>query len=243
MSALSDKTVLLVTHQVDFLPVFDSILLMSDGQVIRSAPYQDLLADCEEFKDLVNAHKDTMGVSHRKNNIPHQRSKEVSIKETDGIHGSRYTESVKLSPAYQLIKKEERETGDAVFKSYMLYLRQKKGFLYFFLCMISHIIFVAGQILQNSWMAANVQNPHVSTLKFISVYIIIGACTMIFLLSRSLTVVALGIQSSRSLFSQLLNSLFRAPMSFFDSTPLGRVLSRVRVLKRMVIQQVTEIFS
>uniref|UniRef100_N1QUG4 ABC transporter C family member 10 n=1 Tax=Aegilops tauschii TaxID=37682 RepID=N1QUG4_AEGTA len=227
MSALSDKTVLLVTHQVDFLPVFDSILLMSDGQVIRSAPYQDLLADCEEFKDLVNAHKDTMGVSHRKNNIPHQRSKEVSIKETDGIHGSRYTESVKLSPAYQLIKKEERETGDAVFKSYMLYLRQKKGFLYFFLCMISHIIFVAGQILQNSWMAANVQNPHVSTLKFISVYIIIGACTMIFLLSRSLTVVALGIQSSRSLFSQLLNSLFRAPMSFFDSTPLGRVLSRV----------------
>ena len=27
MSALSDKTVLLVTHQVDFLPVFDSILV------------------------------------------------------------------------------------------------------------------------------------------------------------------------------------------------------------------------
>uniref|UniRef100_A0A453QSD8 ABC transmembrane type-1 domain-containing protein n=1 Tax=Aegilops tauschii subsp. strangulata TaxID=200361 RepID=A0A453QSD8_AEGTS len=82
-------------------------------------------------------------------------------------------------------------------------------------------------ISQNSWMAANVQNPHVSTLKLISVYSIIGACTMIFLLSRSLAVVVLGIQSSRSLFSQLLNSLFRAPMSFFDSTPLGRVLSRV----------------
>uniref|UniRef100_A0A453QS08 ABC transmembrane type-1 domain-containing protein n=1 Tax=Aegilops tauschii subsp. strangulata TaxID=200361 RepID=A0A453QS08_AEGTS len=154
-----------------------------------------------------------MGVSHRKNTIPHQRSKEVSIKETDGIDGSRYTESVKPSP---------EETGDAVFKSYMLYLSQKKGFLYFSLCMISHIIFVAGQISQNSWMAANVQNPHVSTLKLISVYSIIGACTMIFLLSRSLAVVVLGIQSSRSLFSQLLNSLFRAPMSFFDSTPLGR---------------------
>lgn len=27
MGALSDKTVLLVTHQVDFLPVFDSILV------------------------------------------------------------------------------------------------------------------------------------------------------------------------------------------------------------------------
>ncbi|VAI82716.1 unnamed protein product [Triticum turgidum subsp. durum] len=53
MSALSEKTVLLVTHQVDFLPIFDSILFMSHGEVIRSAPYQDLLADCEEFKDLI----------------------------------------------------------------------------------------------------------------------------------------------------------------------------------------------
>uniref|UniRef100_A0A453QS66 ABC transporter C family member 13 n=1 Tax=Aegilops tauschii subsp. strangulata TaxID=200361 RepID=A0A453QS66_AEGTS len=193
MSALSDKTVLLVTHQVDFLPAFDTILLMSDGEVIRPAPYQDLLADCEEFKDLVNAHKDTMGVSDLNNNSHSQRAKEVSIKETVGIHGSRYIEPVKPSPVDQLIKQEERETGDAGVKPYMLYLRQKKGFL----------------------------------LKLISVYIITGACTMIFLLSRSLGVVVLGMQSSRSLFSQLLNSLFRAPMSFFDSTPLGRVLSRV----------------
>ncbi|KAF7099484.1 hypothetical protein CFC21_101114 [Triticum aestivum] len=172
--------------------------LMSDGEVILSAPYQDLLADCEEYKDLVNAHKDTMGISDLNNNSDSQRAKEVSIKETVGIHGSRYTESVKPSQENQLIRKEERETGDA-----------------------------AGQISQNSWMAANVQNPDVSTLKLIYVYIIIGVCTMLFLLSRSLGIVVLGIQTSRSLFSQLLNSFFRAPMSFFDSTPLGRVLSRV----------------
>ncbi|KAK1604894.1 hypothetical protein QYE76_028567 [Lolium multiflorum] len=227
MSALSDKTVILVTHQVDFLPVFDSILLMSDGEVIRSAPYQDLLEDCEEFKELVNAHKDTIGVSDLNNNIPPQRTKEISVKEADGIHGGRYIESLKPSPVDQLIKKEERETGDAGAKPYMLYLRQNKGFLYASFCVISHIIFIAGQISQNSWMAANVQNPHVSTLKLISVYIIIGVSTMLFLLSRSLSVVVLGIETSRSLFSQLLNSLFRAPMSFFDSTPLGRVLSRV----------------
>ncbi|XP_037460956.1 ABC transporter C family member 10-like [Triticum dicoccoides] len=140
MSALSDKTVLLVTHQVDFLPVFDSILLMLDGEIIRSAPYQDLLTDCEKFISL-----------------------EVSEKLKDDIHGSRNTESVKPSQENQLIKKEERETGDAGVKPYMIYLRQRKGFLYFSLCMFFHIIFIAGQITQNSWMAANVQNPHVSS--------------------------------------------------------------------------------
>ncbi|XP_051197537.1 ABC transporter C family member 10 [Lolium perenne] len=226
MSALSEKTVLLVTHQVDFLPIFDSILLMSDGEVIQSAPYQDLLADCQEFKYLVNAHQDTVAVSDI-TNVVYRRQKEIPTKETDGIHGNIYLESVKPSPVDQLIKREERESGDTGLKPYMLYLHQNKGFLYASLCVISHIIFIAGQISQNSWMAANVQNPGVSTLKLISVYIGIGVCTMFFVLSRSLFAVVLGIQTSRSLFSQLLNSLFRAPMSFFDSTPLGRVLSRV----------------
>ncbi|XP_062228125.1 ABC transporter C family member 10-like isoform X2 [Phragmites australis] len=226
MGALSDKTVLLVTHQVDFLPVFDSILLMSDGEIIRSAPYQDLLAYCQEFQNLVNAHKDTIGVLDI-NKVPPHRAKEISIKDTNDIHGSRYIESVEQSPVDQLIKTEEREMGDTGLKPYILYLRQNKGFLYASLCVISHIIFVSGQISQNTWMAANVQNPDVSTLKLISVYIAIGICTMFFLLSRSFAVVVLGVQTSRSFFSQLLNSLFRAPMSFFDCTPLGRVLSRV----------------
>ena len=205
--------------------------LMSDGVVIRSASYHDLLSDCQEFKYLVNDHKDTTGVSDL-NNMAHHRAKDLPIKETDGIHGNRYIESVKPSPVDQLIKTEERESGDAGLKPYILYLRQKKGFLYASLSVMSHIIFIAGQISQNSWMAANVQNPDVSALKLISVYIVIGVCTVFFVLSRSIFFVVLGMQTSRSLFSQLLNSLFRAPMSFFDSTPLGRVLSRVKILKQ-----------
>ncbi|KAJ1262319.1 hypothetical protein BS78_09G097400 [Paspalum vaginatum] len=226
MGALSDKTVLLVTHQVDFLPVFDCILLMSDGEIVGSAPYQELLAQCQEFRSLVSAHKDNMGISDH-NNMPPHRTKGVSTNEINDIDGSKYTELTKPSPADQLIKQEERETGDTGLKPYMLYLGQKKGFLYASLCVTSHMIFLAAQISQNSWMAANVQNPSVSTLKLISVYIAIGVCSVFFILSRTLSAIILGIQTSRSLFSQLLNSLFRAPMSFFDSTPLGRVLSRV----------------
>uniref|UniRef100_A0A453ATP7 ABC transmembrane type-1 domain-containing protein n=1 Tax=Aegilops tauschii subsp. strangulata TaxID=200361 RepID=A0A453ATP7_AEGTS len=231
MGALSDKTVLLVTHQVDFLPVFDSILLMSDGEVIRSAPYRDLFADCQEFKDLVNAHKDTIEISDVDNNVAPHRANGTSTKEKHHINGSGYTKSEKPSPAHQLIKEEERETGDTGLKPYMIYLRQNRGFMYASLCVISHMIFIVGQIAQNSWMAANVQDPRVSTLRLITVYIVIGLCTVLFLLSRCLSVVVLGVQTSRSLFSQLLDSLFRAPMSFYDSTPLGRVLSRVRILE------------
>jgi len=226
MGALSDKTVLLVTHQVDFLPGFDSILLMSNGEIIRSAPYQDLMVSCQEFQNLVKAHKNTIRISDLNKVLSH-KAKGMSTKKKNDNHGNIYLESVKPSPANQLIKTEEREIGDTGLKPYILYLRQNKGFLNASLCAISYIVLLAGQISQNSWMAANVQNPSVNTLKLILVYIVIGGCMMFFLLSRCLFIVVLGVQTSRSLFSQLLDSLFHAPVSFYDSTPLGRVLSRV----------------
>ncbi|KAL5989255.1 Multidrug resistance-associated protein 7 [Asimina triloba] len=225
MGALSQKTVLLVTHQVDFLPAFNSILLMSDGEILHAAAFHELLATSKEFQDLVNAHKDTVG-SDRLVEVVSPMKRETSKREIRRTYTGKQQKPENAPVGPQLIKQEERETGDTGFKPYLQYLNQNKGYLYFALSSLCHITFVAGQIAQNSWMAANVQNPNVSTLLLISVYLAIGIATTFILFFRSLFVVVLGIQSSKSLFSQLLNSLFRAPMSFFDSTPLGRILSR-----------------
>lgn len=42
MGALKGKTVLLVTHQVEFLPRVDLILVMRDGRIVQSGKYEDL---------------------------------------------------------------------------------------------------------------------------------------------------------------------------------------------------------
>ncbi|XP_027367226.1 ABC transporter C family member 10-like [Abrus precatorius] len=223
MEGLAGKTVLLVTHQVDFLPAFDSVLLMSDGEIIQSASYHHLLSTSQEFQDLVNAHKETAG-SDRLVDVTSSQRHLNSSREIRKTHVEKHSEA---SKGDQLIKEEEREKGDQGFKPYLQYLNQNKGYIYFSVAALSHLTFVVGQILQNSWMAANVDNPRISTLELILVYLIIGVISLIFLLTRSLVTVALGIQSSKSLFLQLLNSLFCAPMSFYDSTPLGRILSRV----------------
>ncbi|GAB4858401.1 Multidrug resistance-associated protein 7 [Ancistrocladus abbreviatus] len=223
MGALSGKTVLLVTHQVDFLPAFDDVLLMSDGEILRTGPYHELLASSQEFIDLVNAHKETAG-AERLAEVTSPGRRNTNARE---IKRTNVERQYKAPEGDQLIKQEEREVGDTGFKPYMQYLSQNKGYLYFSLAGLAHLTFVAGQISQNSWMAANVDNPHVSTLRLILVYLIIGVASMLFLIFRSLCVVELGLESSKSLFSQLLTSLFRAPMSFYDSTPLGRILSRV----------------
>ncbi|KAH7538145.1 hypothetical protein FEM48_Zijuj03G0168000 [Ziziphus jujuba var. spinosa] len=226
MEALSGKTVVLVTHQVDFLPAFDSVLLMSDGEILRAAPYHQLLSLSLEFQDLVNAHKNTAG-SERLEDITPSLAKNHGTLSATEIQKSFAENQFKPLKGDQLIKHEEREVGDIGLKPYKQYLKQNKGFLYFSVSMLSHLIFVACQIAQSSWMAANVDNPHVSSLMLIMVYLVIGFASIIFVVLRSLYVVVLGVQSSKSLFSQLQNSLFNAPMSFYDSTPLGRILSRV----------------
>ena len=198
---------------------------MSNGEILKSAPYHRLLSTSQEFQDLVNAHKETAGS---------ERLAQISPAGKHGTPGKEFKKSYtekqfQASKGDQLIKKEEREIGNTGFKPYKQYLNQNKGFLYASLCILCHLAFVIVQIWQSSWMASNVDNPRVNTLNLIMVYLLIGLGSIVFLLFRSFTLVLLGIESSKSLFTQLLSSLFRSPMSFYDSTPLGRILSRVRI--------------
>ncbi|GKV40106.1 hypothetical protein SLEP1_g47777 [Rubroshorea leprosula] len=223
MGALSGKTVLLVTHQVDFLPAFSSILLMSGGEIIRDNTYNELLSSSQEFQDLVNAHNNTteteMQVRTSCSRLPIQSTGEIQseyVKEKSGVPSGE-----------QLIKQEEREIGDTGLKPYLQYLSHNKGFLYFSLASIFHMMFLIGQFIQNFWLAADIQNSTVNRVKLITVYTLIGCGLAIFLFLRSLYLVVLSCRASESIFSTLLKSLFRASMSFYDSTPLGRILSRV----------------
>ncbi|XP_030440905.2 ABC transporter C family member 10-like [Syzygium oleosum] len=223
MGALSGKTVLLVTHQVDFLPTFNSILLMSSGQIVSAGSYDQLMASSQEFQDLVNAHNTTAGSGNQISMVS-SRMPGYSKEEIRKIY---VEEQLEASPGSQLIKQEEREIGDSGFKPYLQYLKHNKGFFFFTLATISHIIFIAGQLAQNYWLASEVNSTSVSTVELNSVYTGIGVTLALFLLTRSYFIVYLGCGASDAIFSMLLQSLIRAPMSFFDSTPLGRILSRV----------------
>lgn len=223
MGALSKKTVILVTHQVDFLPAFDAILIHQAGQ------YQELLVSSKAFRELVNAHKKTVGSNESAETMP--STKDEPINEEGEIQGNKSQKEQLISnrdpKGDQLVKREEQEVGDTGLKPYIDYLKQNKGFLYCLCAALGHLIFLIGQISGNTWMAANVQSPQVSELRLIIVYSAIGFTSIFFLFLRSLFVVILGLEASKSFFSELLTSLFRAPMAFFDATPMGRVMSRI----------------
>uniref|UniRef100_A0A2N9FH65 ABC-type xenobiotic transporter n=1 Tax=Fagus sylvatica TaxID=28930 RepID=A0A2N9FH65_FAGSY len=207
MGALSRKTVLLVTHQVDFLPAFDSVLVVKNFKILSMHTMTLLVLERQA--------KYASSVKSASSNSKSEIEKNCNEKQLMSSLGD------------QLIKQEERETGDTGLKPYIQYLKQDKGFLYFSLATICHLIFLAGQIFQNYWLAAHIQDSHVNRVKLITVYSVIGCILVLILLLRSFYIVVLSFGASQLIFSTLLTSLFRAPMSFYDSTPLGRILNRV----------------
>ncbi|CAN1254224.1 ABC transporter C family member 10 [Linum perenne] len=208
MGALSGKTSL--------------ILLMSSGEILNTGTYDRMLGSCQEFHELVNAHKN-------RNDWKMQQSLSEQTSDVSNIEILKVDtkDNITATSGDQLIMKEERETGDTGFKPYREYLSKRSGFLFCFLTAIFHILFLAGQLVQNYLLAADIDNPEVSKASLLMIYTVIGCILPIFMLFRSIALVKLGCDASESIFFTLLNSLFRAPMSFYDSTPLGRILSRV----------------
>ncbi|XAR70216.1 Xenobiotic-transporting ATPase [Bertholletia excelsa] len=223
MEALSGKTILLVTHQVEFLPAFDSVLLMSKGEILRTGTYDQLMESSQEFQDLVNSHHDTAFPEKEEKHASSRRSEATEGEIKNNVNAGQNTATI----ADQLIKQEEREAGKAGLKPYIQYLKHSKGFLFLSLSTLFHVIFIAAQLMQNYILAKYTDDSSFRKSTLIMAYVAIGLSLMLFLFFRSLFIVGLSIGASKSIFSSLMSSLFLAPMSFYDSTPLGRILSRV----------------
>lgn len=226
MGALVKKTVVLVTHQVEFLPSVDCILVMQGGEIQQSGHYNDLLHAGETFEQLVNAHQEALST--------------VSFGETihtdDGYGGPKHMQrklSKKASSrdeaqgeAIQLVQDEEMETGDMGLKPYKEYITVSKGAVLFVFMTLWQTLFVILQVVSNFWLAAEVTNSSVSQGLLVGIYAALSVVSGVFVHLRSEFNVWLGLKASKAFFYGMIRTVFKAPMSFFDSTPTGRILSR-----------------
>ncbi|KAH8489808.1 hypothetical protein H0E87_025142 [Populus deltoides] len=60
MGILKDKTIIYVTHQVEFLPAADIILVMQNGRIAEAGTFSELLKQNVGFEALVGAHSQAL---------------------------------------------------------------------------------------------------------------------------------------------------------------------------------------
>lgn len=243
LGLLSPKTVVYVTHQVEFLPAADLILVMKDGKIAQAGKYGDLLSSETDFMELVCAHKKAMSAFDSVEEGSHSE-KVGGSKDDDGVssaNGSMHTEENNdvqnrkgddlAGPKGQLVEEEEREKGRVGLSVYWKYITTAYGGALVPFILLAQILFQILQIGSNYWMAwatpvSADMKPAVRSSTLIIVYVVLAVGSSFCILARATLLVTAGYKAATELFNKMHFCIFRAPMSFFDSTPSGRILNR-----------------
>ncbi|KAK8989742.1 hypothetical protein V6N11_064159 [Hibiscus sabdariffa] len=230
MKALEKKTVILVTHQVEFLSEVDSILVMDSGEITQSGSYEELLMAGTAFEQLVNAHRDSITALGSWNGVGRGESHGIAPEMSNVCYPTKQDSEGEIlvtgPPGIQLTQDEEMEIGDVGWKPFMDYVSISKGSVYLFLSLLTQSTFVVLQAASTYWLAIALQIPNMTNSVLIGVYTGIATLSAVFVFFRSHYGAHLGLKASKAFFSGLNNAIFKAPMLFFDSTPVGRILTR-----------------
>jgi ATP-binding cassette, subfamily C (CFTR/MRP), member 1 len=200
---------------------------MKDGLVIQSGMYNELLASCSDFAALVAAHHSSMGARLP---CPKHLSSQP-IKSDNGNGETTVVAPSKKAGSSKLIQEEETESGRVSWRVYKLYVTQAWGWWGFLAFLAVSLLSEGSSMASNYWLSYETSGGTIfDTSIFLTVYVLIVAATILFEMISTLVVTFSGLKSAQAFFNKMFNSILRAPMSFFDTTPSGRILSRVYIL-------------
>uniref|UniRef100_A0A671QU37 Canalicular multispecific organic anion transporter 2-like n=1 Tax=Sinocyclocheilus anshuiensis TaxID=1608454 RepID=A0A671QU37_9TELE len=130
----------------------------------------------------------------------------------------------------KLIQAETAETGRVKFKVYWEYAKAVGPFLSLFICFL-YGCQSAASIGANFWLSEWTNDAqHNRTQDQVSmrvgVYAALGISQGVLVMFSSFTLALGKIQAARKLHQTLLDNKFHTPQSFFDTTPIGRIINR-----------------
>lgn len=219
---------------------------MQNGRIAQAGKFEQLLTENTGFEILVGAHSQALesiftidATSKASQNVaPNddcESSKTISV--NTGLIQAKQKSELNLSQeikekAGRLTQDEEREKGSIGRDVYWAYLTTVKGGALVPIIILAQSTFQVLQVASNYWMAwaspsTTESEAAVGLQLMLLVYVFLSVGSSLCVLVRSSLVAMVGLDTAQKLFKNMLHSVLRSPMAFFDSTPTGRILSRV----------------
>eukprot|EP00833_Pecoramyces_ruminatium_P002079 jgi/Orpsp1_1/1176111/evm.model.c7180000056461.1 len=227
--ALAGKTRVLVTHQLHVLPKVDYIIVMKGGRIEEQGKYDELMKKEGEFSRLMRTYG---GIDDEKSKSSDSDSdsdsdtdkKENKKKESDAKKASKLE---KKDKGKALMTQEERAVGSIDSKVYKGYLKAAGGIIcgvFIFVLLVSIQISKLGT---DMWLVFWTDNKfEMTTSTYITIYLIWNFAQILFTLLYSVFMAAAGIKAAKKIHRDAISRVIKAPISFFDTTPLGRIINR-----------------
>ncbi|EFA83154.1 ABC transporter C family protein [Heterostelium album PN500] len=291
---LADKTRLLVTHGVHYLPFVDRIVMMKDGRIAEEGTYEYLMSIDGQFSNLMKHHdnakkedeqsEESEANEEEAENVDeiieevieekeHSDLEDIPISEDQGssadnendrqrlITSTSSTSSTNIRSSSgkkirkssnsirasnskvatsakevepknnttqdkdKLIAAETRQEGKISMKVYLSYFRAIGWVLSGFILVI-YVIVQALSILANWWLSQWTNSDSDDGRYYLYIYIGLSMGAVVATFFRSYSMVFASIKGSKMFHEKMFNAVIRSPMSFFDTTPLGRIINR-----------------
>uniref|UniRef100_A0A8C8SY07 ATP-binding cassette sub-family C member 5 n=1 Tax=Pelusios castaneus TaxID=367368 RepID=A0A8C8SY07_9SAUR len=233
--ALKEKTVVLITHQLQYLEFCDEVILLEDGETYERGTHKDLMKEKGRYAQLIqNLHME-------------------QAKDKNDSSGSSY-EGVEnpgnITPVNQLVQKEEKQEGSVTWKTYHTYIKASGGFILSFFVVLLFILMIGSSTFSNWWLSfwleqgsgtncsvlnneteyllcdtGNISdNPR---LHFYQLVYGMSMVTMVVLsIIKGFIFTKTTLKASSVLHDNVFYKILLSPMSFFDTTPTGRLMNR-----------------
>ncbi|EED80008.1 predicted protein [Postia placenta Mad-698-R] len=199
--------------------------IILDGRIEEQGTFNELISNDRVFSRLIG---EFGGTASKDEDSEAPQGQEIQAVDEDKIKAESAKRAVAGTGKLEgrLIVPEKRTTGSVSWKVYGDYLKAGRGYITFPTLLIL-IVFMQGCTIMNSytliwWEANRWDSPN-------SVYQIMYACLGIgqafFTFAVGATMDVMGFFVSHNLHHQSIRNIFYAPMSYFDTTPTGRILS------------------
>uniref|UniRef100_A0A673H1H8 ABC-type glutathione-S-conjugate transporter n=1 Tax=Sinocyclocheilus rhinocerous TaxID=307959 RepID=A0A673H1H8_9TELE len=224
---LKNKTRVLVTHGLSFLPQADLILVMEDGEITEMGSYAELLSRKNTFADFVKA----FSVSERKESATNRGNGDMgsaSIQTMEAISDTEQEQD--QEEVGRLTQADKAHTGRVKLEMYVEYFRTI-GLAFIIPVIFLYAFQQAASLAYNYWLSLWADDPvvngtQVGTDLKLGVFGALGFAQGIAIFGTTVAISLGGIIASRHLHLDLLNNVLHSPMSFFESTPSGNLLNR-----------------
>ncbi|KAJ3270254.1 Multidrug resistance-associated protein 1 [Terramyces sp. JEL0728] len=210
LELLKSKTVLLVTHQIQYMNQLDRIIVMDDGKIVEAGSFKELAKQDGKFTHLIE--------SHAIEDLDDKRTIEQQIDTKN---------NVKTEEVQNFIAEEEMNEGRVAMSVYSSYFKAVGGILLPSAFIVLFLVVFAIKIVNPLWLAAWTSNTDsASSTDYLVGYATLSAFEILFSGLFQVITLFLSIQASCTIHDTALERVLNAPLSFFDRNPIGRILNR-----------------
>ena len=220
---LKTKTVIFITHALQYIKEADKILVFKNGEIVEQGDFATLSAGPpeSEFRKLSAFHSNnkTPKAETEKNGVTRAQIPDKKIDEDK----NKDNEKIKKGA---LMKMEERIFGSVPWRIYHVYM-SSGGFFFTVLTIIMFVIAQVARFLNDWWLGSWASDQFETSLGvYIGIYLVFAIVGSLMVFVRCVFFFKFALKTSQKLQKNLMMAIFKAPMAWYDMTPIGRILSR-----------------